>query len=119
MKYRESNDISLKLYYRRYCKVLTSVIKLAKRMYYEEKILKSKNKIKSAWEIIKKEIGKNYNVNEIHSIKNKDTVINEPQQINNYFISIANTVSATVTNDKNEGKGKVLPRTGHEGPKGE
>jgi hypothetical protein len=29
-------------------------------MYYEGKILKSKNKIKTAWEIIKKETGKNY-----------------------------------------------------------
>jgi hypothetical protein len=106
VKYRESNDISLKVYYRRYGKILTSVIKLAKRMYYEGKILKSKNKIKTAWEIIKKENGKNYNMNEIHSIQNKDTVINEPRQIadtfNNYFISIANTICATVTNDKNE-----------------
>jgi hypothetical protein len=106
VKYRESNDISLKLYYKRYCKILTSVIKLAKRKYYEGKILKSKNKIKTTWEIIKKETGKNYNMNEIHSIQNKDTVISEPQQIadafHNHFISIANTICSTVKNNKNE-----------------
>ena len=45
-------------------------------------------------------------MNEIHSIQNKDTVINKPQQFagafNNHFISIANTICATVTNDKND-----------------
>jgi len=39
--------------YKRYCKILTNVIKTAKK-YYDELTSKSQNKAKTTWKIIKK-----------------------------------------------------------------
>ena len=47
-----SNYTNLKLRYKRYCTILTNVIKTAKK-YYDELTSKSKNKTKTAWKIIK------------------------------------------------------------------
>jgi len=59
MSCKGSNDTNLKLRYKRYCKILTGVIKTAKKKYYDELVFKSKNKTKTTWKIIKKEIGNN------------------------------------------------------------
>jgi len=85
MSCRRSNDINLKLQYKRYCKILTGVIKTAKEMYYDEFISKSKNKTKTIWEIIKKEIGKNNCHNVIKPLKINYTIPNDPQEIATYF----------------------------------
>jgi hypothetical protein len=50
----QDNDPNLKLYYRRYCKTLAKVTKESKKLYYDNIILKSKNKIKTTWSIVKK-----------------------------------------------------------------
>jgi len=56
LKYRVSNNNNLKLYYRRYCKILLSkVIKAAKKLHYDKIIFNSKNKMETTWKIIKKE----------------------------------------------------------------
>jgi len=47
LKYRCSNDPGFKSYYKKYCKVLSSVIIAAKKKYYDEQILKSDNKAKT------------------------------------------------------------------------
>lgn len=41
---RTSNDIKLKEHYKRYCKILTNVIKAAKKIHYDRRIIDSKNK---------------------------------------------------------------------------
>jgi len=41
-----------KLYYKHYCKILSKVIKETKKLYYKEIITKSKNKMKTTWNII-------------------------------------------------------------------
>ena len=80
-----SNDTNLKLRYKRYCKILTDIIKTAKqKMYYDELIFKSKNKTKTTWKIIKKEIGNNCQ-NGIKSLKINNTILNNPQEIANTF----------------------------------
>ena len=43
---RISNNLDFLVYYRRYCKILSTVIKEAKKLNYAEKIYKSKNKTK-------------------------------------------------------------------------
>jgi exonuclease III len=50
-----TNHYKLKLYYRKYCLILTKVIRSAKRMYYNNIILQPKNKMKSTWKIINNE----------------------------------------------------------------
>ena len=51
MSCKGSNDTNFKLRYKRYCKILTNVIKTAKK-YYDELIFKSKNKTKTTWKIM-------------------------------------------------------------------
>jgi len=42
LKARDSNDLECKLYYKHYCKILSKVIKEAKKLYYKENITKVK-----------------------------------------------------------------------------
>jgi formyltetrahydrofolate synthetase len=43
----DSNELEHKLYYEHYCKILSKVIKEAKKLYYKDNITKSKNKMKT------------------------------------------------------------------------
>ena len=52
LKARDSNEMEHKLYYKHYCKILSKVIKETKKLYYKEIITKSKNKMKTTWNII-------------------------------------------------------------------
>ena len=66
-------------------------------MYYEVLISESKNKTKTIWEIIKKEIG-NYNCyNVIKPLKINNTISNDPQVIANTFNDYYLTVTDSVT----------------------
>ena len=55
---RQSLDQNKEIYYRRYCKVLAEVIKLAKRKYYNNLLINSVNKTKTTWNIINENINK-------------------------------------------------------------
>jgi len=57
---RHSNNSKLKAHYKSYCLILSKVIKAAKQLYYNNKISKSNNKIKTTWDIIKTETCKNH-----------------------------------------------------------
>jgi hypothetical protein len=59
---RNSHDPKLKCHYKLYCKVLTYVILEAKQNNYNQ-ILRSNNKIKTTWELVKVESGKRINKN--------------------------------------------------------
>jgi len=54
---RNSNDTKLKENYKLYCIIVSEV---AKKLYYDKIIVNSKNKMKTIWNIIKSETGKNY-----------------------------------------------------------
>ena len=45
---------TITLQYKRYCNILTNVIKQQKKMHYDELISKSKNKTKTTWKFVKK-----------------------------------------------------------------
>jgi hypothetical protein len=70
LKVRESNEIECKLHYKYYCKILSKVVKEAKKLYYKNLITKSKNKMKTTWNIIQKETGKKIKEDKIQSFKN-------------------------------------------------
>jgi hypothetical protein len=55
--------ISLKKYYKQCCKILANVIKEAKKYTYNNQINKSTNKIKTTWNIIKKETNRHKEIN--------------------------------------------------------
>jgi len=47
-----SSNIVLKFFFKKYCKILTSTIRLAKKLHYNELISQLENKTKTAWSII-------------------------------------------------------------------
>lgn len=55
---KTSNDPNLKEHYKQYCKILIKVINAAKKLHYDRRILNSKNKRKTTWNIIKTETGR-------------------------------------------------------------
>ena len=65
---RDNNEMKHKLYYKQYCEILTKATMEAKKLYYKVAVSKSKNKIKTTWNIIHKETSKLNNVGNINSI---------------------------------------------------
>jgi hypothetical protein len=103
---RDNTEMEHKIYYKHYCKVLSTVTKEVKKLYYKEVITKSKNKIKTTWNIICKETIKSTNKDNIKSLRIKDHVIHNQITIasepNNYFLNIAGSVSNKRINEKGE-----------------
>jgi hypothetical protein len=62
----------LQKYFKAYCRILSKVIKEAKRMEFDRHILNSNNIMRSPWKLINKELGK-YNKNHgIQLVQNID-----------------------------------------------
>ena len=106
MSCRDCNDTILKLQYKRYCKMLTNVIRTEKKRL----LSKSKNKTKTTWKIIKKkkkkEIGNNNCQNYIKSLKINNTITNNPQEtantFNDYFLTVADTAIGNIKKYNND-----------------
>jgi hypothetical protein len=94
------------LYYIKYCQVLAKVIKEAKKAYYNSTILKSHNKIKTTWSIIKKETG--YKRKESQSIKISNIMTNNKEHIANAFNEYFTSVAQTIIDDLNKDNNKIL-----------
>jgi len=95
-----------KLYYKHYCKILSKVIKEAKKLYFKEVISKSKNKMKTTWNIIHKETSKLTNENNIKSLRTNDHVlynqITIANELSSYFLNIAGNISNKRINENEE-----------------
>jgi len=93
LNYRESNDQGYKFYYKKYCKVLSSIIIATKKKYYDERILNSNNKTKATWNIVKTITNTRKNSNKIVSMNIDNQPNSNPITIanafNNHFSSVA------------------------------
>ena len=102
---RDSNNSKLKTYYKSYCLILSKVIKAAKHLYYNNKISKSKNKIKTTWVIIKTETCKNHTNKGTQLINIDGKLITNQQSIAhsfyNYFLTVADKITSNIKHDKN------------------
>jgi len=94
---RDNNETEHKLYYKQYCKTLTTVIKEVIKLYYKEVIGKLKSKMKTTWNIIRKETRKLNNEGNINSVTINDQAvynqINIPNKLNSYFSNIAGNIN--------------------------
>jgi hypothetical protein len=101
---RNSYNPDLKKYYKLYCKILTNVIKEAKRLHYDGKIKKSNNKNKTLWDIIKLETGKKHTSNEMNMLNIKGRLSNNHQDIaeafNKHIISIPDEINKNNNSNK-------------------
>ena len=52
---KDTNNLKIKINYKTYCKILSKVIKMAKRHHFNNLIMRSKNKSKTMWNIVKTE----------------------------------------------------------------
>ena len=64
-------------YYKRYCEILSIVIKEAKKPNYAEKIKKSVNKNKTVWDIVNLETNKTGNTEETDTLKIDGNIIRD------------------------------------------
>src|SRR5215469_6031060 len=96
----------IKIYYKQYCKILSKVLKEAKKLYYKDIIGKSKNKIKTTWNIIHKETINQSNDNNIKTLKINNCIIRNQRLIanefNNYFLNIAKNTNNAGNDDNND-----------------
>jgi exonuclease III/uncharacterized protein YutD len=88
---RKTDNPMLKSHYKLYCKILTKVIKTAKKLYYDKRILNSNNTAKTLWSIVKTETKKEGNKCE-PILSNKRRTLNEYKKLandfNTYFLNI-------------------------------
>jgi hypothetical protein len=86
---RNSNNIKLKEYYKLYSKILSNVIREAKKWHYNSQIEKSDNKMKTVWDITKSLTGKKIKSEDIWWINIGKTTASDSHVIsdsfNNYF----------------------------------
>ena len=109
---RNSNDPNLTIYYKRYCRILTNVIKLAKKRYDNNILTCSNNKTKTTWNIIKNTSYIKPNSQNITSINVDGNVSFDGQIIvetfHKYFVSVAQNVHVNNHN--------ANPPSNHENP---
>ena len=105
--YKGELHLADKKYYKLYSKILSNIIKEAKNMNYNRRILQSSNNNKTTWDIIKLEIDKDFSNgdNQVLDIKEKSSGIADA--FNNYFLSIADIISENKTHNKT-GTDKIL-----------
>jgi hypothetical protein len=76
-----SNNIFLKDYYKKYCKILITTVQLAKKLYYNKLISQSSNKTKTAWNVIKSLTNKRPNNKEELKLNIEGKQIQNPQML--------------------------------------
>jgi len=101
-----TNNYNLKLYYKKYCLILTKVICKAKKLYYNNIILRSKNKMKSTWKIISNEKRRPHQDTSPTMLKFEDTLIDNQLKIANilnyYFLTVADANMGNINNGINQ-----------------
>jgi hypothetical protein len=89
---KNSNDPKAKAHYIKYCKIQRKVINEANKQHYNKLIAKSNNKIKTMWNITKKETGKLHSVEQVPMLLVDDEKLKDPINLanvfNNFFITI-------------------------------
>ncbi len=84
-------------YYKKYSKILSTVIKEAKKLNYADRIKKAPNKNKTIWNTINIESNKTDCSNTIRALNINGTLTNDGQAMangfNEYFLSIARNIT--------------------------
>ena len=94
--YKHTTNPSLRNYYKTYSKILTEVIKTAKKLHFNQLIKHSTNKTKTMWKLVKLEINKQETIDnfppyiEGKLVKDYYELAN---MFNNYFINVSTNAS--------------------------
>jgi len=94
---RKYKNPTLDKYFKDYCRILSKVIKEVKKMEYDRRILNSTNKMRTSWNLINIERGKDMNNQIIQSINIGGKTTADRQTIadtfNKHFIMILDTIN--------------------------
>ena len=71
---RNSNNLDLINYYKRYCKILSALIKEPEKLNYAHKIKKSLNKNKTIWDTINLDANKTGNTEKVDTLNLKSKI---------------------------------------------
>jgi hypothetical protein len=100
-----SNNHNLKLYYKKYCLILTKIICNAKKLHYNNIILRFKNKIKITWKIINSEREITHQDTSVPLLELDDKIITNQLKIanlcNSYFLAVADSINVNKNKDVN------------------
>jgi hypothetical protein len=87
---KNDNDLKAKARYINYGRILKKVIRESKKQHYSRLIAKSSNKVKTTWNIIKKETGKVHPTEQVPSLVVSNEKLKDPQimanAFNNFFL---------------------------------
>jgi hypothetical protein len=108
---KKSNNPIIATYYKNYCKILTRVINLAKKMTYDKQIKYSKNKARTTWRIINSEVLKKVNEENIQTPNiegKKNTNLNAiVETFNKYFSGVAENIHKYIKENGDNDKSKA------------
>ena len=92
-------DPNYKAYYKKYCTILSFVIRAAKKMHFDSLIQKSTIEVKTTWNTVKSLTNNKTTSNKINTrdIKNNQTTANA---FNQYFSSVAQKLIKKLPKEK-------------------
>ena len=99
---RNSNYSDLINYYKKYCKILSAVIKEAKKLNYADKIKKSFNKNKTIWDTVNLETNKTDNTERTDHLYLDGNTISDCQEIANAFNKYSLNIAKSINSKQNE-----------------
>jgi hypothetical protein len=98
---RTTGDPDVVKHCKKYCKILSDIIKLAKMLNYNKLIINSKSKIKTTWDIIRSVTNTKSDKNVISSISTDEKAYDNPQTManifNNHFIMPSNQIQSNTS----------------------
>ena len=98
------DNIQMARHYKKYCMILSKVIKEAKRQYFHNLIATSPNRVKTAWRIIRDNSGITPHPDIIDSLKCGNTLLKNPKDIAHAFNShYSNTTASLGIKHNNKG----------------
>ena len=92
--------------YKRYRNRLTSIIRLARKMYFSDKLDKNKNNVNTIWKVINNIIGKNTKVKSPQTFCHEDNQYTNPSDVCNAFNTYFSNLGPNLAD-------KITPSTGH------
>ena len=99
-KYKKAPNIQNKTRYVRYRNVLTSSLRLAKKMYFSRQFHKHKNDIKSTWKVINEALHSKNDIDSPKCIFKDDRKIEDPVDMaavfNEYFVNIGPDLASNI-----------------------
>jgi hypothetical protein len=97
---RNNKNRTLRKYFKAYCRILSKVIKEAKRMEYGTHILNSNNVMRTSWKVINKELGKDHKNHGLQSMNINGRSTSNHQIIadafNKHFATIPDMINQNI-----------------------